>query len=483
MTDSSSKNYFYTLVRVGTSLLFPLITFPYVSRVLGAEKLGVVSYTHSLIQYIILFTELGLSVYGVREIGKVYDNPRKLKSTFTELLIIKVINTGLVLITFSIILRIFPSLIPESGTLVWISFGYILLNVGVLDWLFQGIHRVKIIATRTIVARVAILICLFLFVKSESDYWVYYVLLSLDTVASLFFGIYFSRSLISFRQRLTFLHHYKPLLALFSVQIMVGFYIHMDKFMLGLMASMEDVGNYTISLKIVKVVQSIITSIGLVMIPILTKIIDEGNSIYSATKKTLDFIIFLSIPLTGGLLIIKNELIMLFAGNEYTGAIELLAILAPIVIFVGLSNLYATQLLVAGGFERSYFLIAFLGASINLTMNIILIPSLRASGAAYSTLLAEGVVALVSMIICRFHYKDLPLPRIIMVLRYSFLTLLFYPIYVSMKGLDLNSSLTFILFFICCLLLYAGTLWLVFRDQQVIMIKNKLSQLLKSDLR
>lgn len=418
------KNYLYTLLRILSSFVFPFISFPYLLRILGPNKIGQVEYMVSIAQYSSLIAALGISTYGIREIALIRDDPKKLRKVFSELLIIRMINSFIVVVFLCFVLLS----IKVDKPLMLITIIYMILQIGIIDWFFQGIEKLKEITWRVILTKLLVVVLIFVFIRRQEDYIWYYLFLTLDSIASLSYGLYFISKNVGFQiNNLELKRHIKPMLLMFGVQFSVSVYTILDKIMLGALSSNDEVGYYTTALKIIKIVQTIVTSLGIVLLPRLSYYInnEDSENFGKLISKAYNFIFMIATPLVVGIIITSEDVIHLFAGIQFQKSGLLLKYLAIIILLVSLSNLYGTQILVSIRREKEFTIVVTIGALLNVLLNVLLIPTFKSQGAIVSTIITEFVVVLGCGFYAHRLYKGLPVPNFKQVFKFIFLAGLF----------------------------------------------------------
>ncbi|WP_443945484.1 flippase [Pedobacter sp. AW1-32] len=388
------KNIVFNTLLSLSQILFPLITFPYASRVLGPDGMGAVNFADSFITYFLIFSALGIPLYGVREIAKVKGDRLALGKVFSELIFIHLVTS---LLSIAILLGI--SLVNQkmySNFMLYQIGMFILLgNVFIAEWFFQGIEKFKYIAVRTVSIRFLTIILLFVFVHSTEDRNIYYGLNLLATFLAAATNTFAVQRMvpISF-QKLELKRHWKPLFIIFSNSIITTIYLVFDTIILGFLTADVYVGYYAAAMRISKLSLAIIGVLSAVLLPRLTVAFKNGN--HEEARKLLNtsisFVIFASIPIAFGTYCLAPEIIALFAGNTYEPAVGSLQILCFIVIFVGIAQVYAHQILLPLHQERKILFASIIGVVISLSLNFLLIPSLKQNGAAISSLATEGCV-------------------------------------------------------------------------------------------
>ena len=413
MAQTIKTNYIFNLINTISVFLFPVITFPYASRIMLAEGIGLVNFYQSIIQYIILLTCLGIPMYAIREIAKVRDNVEECNRVTQEILLLHLILTALGYIIV-VGLCIFIQDIQTNIPLFLILSTSILFTTIGCDWFYQGIEDFKYITIRGLIVRTLAIIFLFVFVKTKEDilwYGCYAVIGSLG--GNLFNFIRLRKYIhISSYKLLKPFRHLKPALHIFLLNIIVSFYIHINSVMLGFLKSPKDVGFFIAASKLSQMILGIATALGTVMLPRLSNLIanNQKENFNILAQKAMRFMIGITLPLSVGAILIASDIIPLFCGEKYQPAILTFRIISPIIFFVGVSNILGIQILYPQGQENKVILCTAIGAILNLTFNSILIPAYSHVGTAISALIAEfGVTTSMIFIGKKYipiHWKD-----------------------------------------------------------------------------
>ena len=405
------KNFIYNFIYQILILILPLITMPYVSRVLGAEGIGTYSYTYSIAYYFMIIAMLGLNNYGNRKIAKVRDNKEKLSKEFCSIYSFQLITSIIMVICYYMYIVLFENPYKE---IAFIHIMYVISSVFDINWFFFGMEKFKLTITRNIIIRIMSLIMIFIFVKEPDDLWKYTAILAGSTLLSNIVLIPFLRKYVSFTKVTgkDILEHLKPCLIMFLPVIAVSIYNIMDKIMLGIMSSVEEVGYYENSLKIIAVPIAIITALGTVMLPRASNMIsnEQEEQVKDLIKRTMPFIMFLAFPMLFGLMAVGKDFSVIFFGNEFEKSGILIQLLAVTIIFLSWGNVIRTQYLIPKERDKEYIISAFLGAIVNFILNIILIPKYAAVGACIGTIFAELSVVLYQTFVVR---KELPIKEYI----------------------------------------------------------------------
>ena len=398
MKKSIVKNYLYNLSYQLLVIILPLITTPYVSRVLGPEGIGAYSFTNSITQYFILFGALGLNLYGQREIAYKQSNKKEYSKLFYEIFILKTICLSLSIVVFYLM----ASNYTRYSQIFYIQIIDIVAAIFDISWLYQGLEDFKRIVIRNFLVKILGVILIFLFVKSPSDLYIYVLCYSGTLLlGNLSMFLYLPNTVTKLKLKdIDIKKHAKPAFILFIPQISISLYTLLDKTMIGLITSSDaEVGYYEQSQKIIKLLLTIITSLGTVMMPRIANIYAENNSklINKYMVSTFSFVFLFSLPICFGIVGIANDFVPWFFGEGYDKVIINMIIISPIIVFIGLSNVIGTQYLLTTGKQKYYTKSVILGSIVNFFLNILFIPNFLSYGAAFATVCAECVVTLVQI--------------------------------------------------------------------------------------
>ncbi len=393
---------------IGTvsGFLFPMITFPYVSRVIMAEGLGQVQFYNSIINYVVLLTSLGIPLYATREIARVRDNIANLSRTTAEILSLNLLLNILGYVAIFIMCFTIDEVRQDVSLFLLLSTSIILTTIG-CPWFFSGIEDFKYVTIRGLIIKIICVVFLFVFVRDKDDliyYAAYSVLGSIGNYILNFLHLrkYVRLETIKFKD-LKIWRHLKPAFAVFVFNIVTSIYVNLDKVMVGFLKDNESVGYYTAATTISHIFLSAVTSLGVVMLPRLSNLVkqDDMESFNRLAKKSYNFIVTISIPICGGLIVLAPSLIRVFSGEGFVPAIQTLQIVSPIIIAIGISNLIGMQILYPLGKIKIVTISTLVGAIINFSLNLLLIPQLAQNGAAIATISAEACVTLTQILIAR----------------------------------------------------------------------------------
>lgn len=394
---SVKYNFIMNAILTVAGIIFPLITFPYISRVLLVEGSGKVAFATSVVTYFTMFASLGIPTYGVRACAIVRDNKEKLSKTVQELLIISGGTTLLTYIVFGISLFVIPEFAQERTLLLIVGLGIGLNTIGV-QWLYNALEQYSYITTCSILFKVIGMILMFLLVKESSDYQIYggvYVIASFGSYVLNFICL---RKFVTFQKTGTYQskQHLKHIMVFFAMSAGASIYLNLDVVMLRFLQSNEAVGYYNAGIKVKTVLVTCVTSLGTVLLPRLSYYIETADkkAFQLMVGKAFRFVFVAASAVTVYFSIFARESILLLSGEAFLPAVGPMMILMPTVLLIGLSNVTGIQILTPNGREREVMYSIWGGAILDFVLNLIVIPKFSANGAALSTLLAEGMVLL-----------------------------------------------------------------------------------------
>lgn len=407
---SLKKSFIYNTILRLVSIIFPLITFPYVARVLSPSGIGKIDFSMSVVQYFLLIAQLGIPTYAIRECAKFRDNKSVLTKTVQEILGINSIAVVFSYIFFLILIFSVDQLDSFRNILIIASLNIFTTSIGV-EWFYQSIEEYKYITIRSIFVRILAFIAIFLFVKNENDIIIYAAITVISTSLGNFYNFLYLKKHIDIFKKMrnyNFTRHIKPIFLLFAMSLSVSVYTNLDKVMLGVLSSNMEVGLYTTANRLIIIILALVTSLGTVLLPRMSYYIEGKNTIQvkKLIEKSLNFILMISIPATTGLIILADPIIRVFAGEEFLKSITTLRIISPIIIMISLSHLIGIQILVSYGKEKITLLSTIFGAIINFSLNLLLIPLFKQNGAAFGTIIAELAVLMFQLVFAYSYIKD-----------------------------------------------------------------------------
>ena len=397
---SIKKNFVMNIILTLSSIIFPIISFPYVSRVLGPGGTGEVDFATSIIGYFALFSQLGIPTYGVRAVAHVRDNKEKLSRTVHELLTINLVMSLIVYAVLIPTLFIVPKFSAEKPLFLVLSLTILLNSIG-MEYLYKGLEQYSYITIRSVIFKVIAFAAMFAFVHEKTDYVIYGGITILAASASNVLNLFNARKLITFKRLggYNYRQHLKAVAIFFSMACATTIYLHLDTLMLGFMTTKVDVGYYGASVKIKNILVALVTSLGNVLLPRASYYVEnhQMDEFKRITAKAMQFVFVAAVPLMIYFIIFSRQGILFLSGEKYIPAIPAMMIIMPTLFFIGITNILGIQILVPLGKEKYVLYSEIWGAVTDLILNLILIPKFKAAGAAIGTVTAEFVVLAVQL--------------------------------------------------------------------------------------
>ena len=380
-----NKNFLYNIAYQLLTFIIPLILTPYISRVLGSSNIGIYSYTYSIVNYFMLFTMLGINNYGSREIAKC-KNRQERSRKFVSIRRLQ-LSCGLIAaIVYAVLLLAYNY---EHKEIMAINSIFLLSAILDINWFYFGIEKFKLTTTRNMIIKILSVGLIFLFVKQDNQLWLYSLILSSSTIISQIYMWLFIKKEIDFVKvsKEEVLAHLKPCLVFFIPVISYSIYRVMDKTMIGAIVESSELGNYENAEKIISIPISLVTALGTVMLPHMSK--KNNSEIKEGIYETFKLSAFFTIPSAIALAIIAQDFSTLFFGDDFDKAGTIIQALVCTIVFSGIANVIRTNFLIPLKKDKIYVVSTIIGAALNLVLNIIFIPMFGAYGACIGTIVAE----------------------------------------------------------------------------------------------
>lgn len=399
---SLAKNYIYNLIYQILILILPIITTPYLSRVLGATNIGIYSYTYSIVSYFILFGALGVSLYGQREISYVEENLEKRKKIFWEIIIFRAIT---VVISF-IVYFIFFMQKQEYGVYYTI-WGLELLATAIdIGWFFQGMEEFKKTVIRNVLVRLISVTLIFIIVKNQNDLIKYITIYAIaDFIGNISLWFYLPKYFKGIKVKgINVKRHIAPIVLLFIPQIASQVYNMLDRTMIGkIIVDKAEVGYYEEAQKVIKVLITVVTSLGIVMVPRMANVFANGEKekVTGYLKKSFKFTFLLAFPMIFGIISIADAFVPVFFGAGFEKTASLMKILSPGILLFGLGSVIGYQYLLPTKRQKEYTISILSGLVVNFILNYLLIKLCMSEGAAIATIISEILVLAIQIYLIR----------------------------------------------------------------------------------
>jgi len=399
-------NYALNLTRTVLSTVISLFTLPYINSTLGVVSVGKFEYVNSIVSYFVLFSALGVPMYGIREIARVRNDPARRTKVTVELLLVLAITTVfsyLLLFGFFIqldFLQSYRSLILVLAPSIFLS------NLG-MEWFFQGIEDQLYITIRFIIIKIVTLILLFTLIKSPDDYVLYGLIMTISAFGSNFFNFFYIRKFLEFKtlkwKELNVRKHIQGIFTIFLATVSIAIYLQLDNTLLGIYGGPEHVGIYATANKLVRFAILFITTLGSVMLPRLSYLYaqNDQSQYYAYLSKNLSYILFFSVPSTVLLFSLAKPIILVMAGDEFIAAVAPMKILTALLPIVGIAYFLAFMVLYPQGRENVYTKVVFVSAVISVFLNVALIPHYFEMATAIVSVVVEFAAVLLMILYVR----------------------------------------------------------------------------------
>lgn len=401
MAQSVKVNYILNLINTGTQMLFPLITFPYVCRVIEADGIGQINFFQSIINYISLFTCLGIPMYAIREIARDRSDVVQINRTAMEILLLHSMLTLVGYAIVAILCLTVPQIQVNIPLFLILSLTIFFTAIG-CEWFYQGIEDFKYITIRGLIIKTVSVVLLFIFVKSKTDLLYYGCYTVFGVLGGNIFNFFRLRKYIH-RENIIFseLHikrHVKPVLKVFSFSVVTSIYLQLNTVLLGFLKNALAVGYFAAATKVMQMLLMMSSCLGSVMMPRASHLIAENkeSEFNRLIQKSYDFTLAIALPMTIGLIFCAPSLITALCGVKFEHSILPSQIIAPIILMVAISNVFGIQVLFPKGKINIVTLCCGIGAVADLILNLCLIPFFSYIGTSIAYLGAE-VATTVSM--------------------------------------------------------------------------------------
>ena len=401
------RNYAYNLSYQLLVIILPIITTPYVTRVFSSNDLGTYGYFNSIVTYFILLATLGVANYGTKEISSHRNDIRK---NFWGIYTLQFGATCLSILLYIILCFAFSFMQNPVAYILGLS----LLSKGMdISWLFQGLEDFRKITVRNITVKLVGVVSIFLFVKSPGDLYLYVSLLTVFELLGQLSMWFPAREFIG-KPHLDLYYakqHLKPVILLFLPQIAISLYVTLDRTMLGALASTTDVGIYDQALKLVNILLTLVTSLGSVMLPRVSNLLSKGNNEAVNRMHQMSFLIYnlVIFPTIAGMLIINNDFVKFFLGNDFQEARYAIAIMIFRMFFIGWTNIMGIQILIPHNKNKEFLTSTTVPAIVSVGLNLLLLPKFGYIGAAIVSVLTEVFVWGIQLYFTRKYLKDVPI--------------------------------------------------------------------------
>ena len=389
-------NFIYKSILSISNYLIAFIVFPYISRILGVENIGLVNFVDNTINYFLIFATMGVTVLGTREIAGAGDDLSKRSKVFSNILGINLLFTLVTLLLYFILIFFIPKF-WEYKELMYVGSAKILFSAFLIEWFFTGIENFRYITMRSMLIKVIYVACVFLFVKNPAQYKLYFYLTIALTVINSLINIVYANKFVKINFRELFNYKYvKQNISLGIYGIMTSMYLTFNVMYLGFVTDNIQVGYYTTAFKVYSVVLGFFSAFTSVMLPRMSSLVanDDNERFRYLAEKSFGLVSMFSIPLILCSIILAKDIIYVLSGPGYEGAVLPMKIIMPAVLCVGISQIIAIQILMPLKKDKVLLISSFIGAVVSISINVFLVGHLKSTGSAIVLLASEFIVTL-----------------------------------------------------------------------------------------
>lgn len=467
-------NFFYSSFITVANYLFTFITYPYVSRVLGVDKIGAVNFVDSVVNYFIMLSMMGIGIIGIREVAKFKQDKNSLNSTFSNLFVINISLTSIALCILAFVYLLSPELQSHSE-LLCVGVLKLIANIFLMDWFFKGMEDFKIITIRTFVVRILYVIAVFSFIHTPDDYIAYFLLTSIAVILNATFNCLYMRHLVSLKlNELEIKKYITPVIILGLYMFFGNFYSSFNTMFLGIKCGDTEVGYFSTATKLFAIILSIFSAFTTVMMPRMSSLLQEGKTdeFKSLLNKSITIVFSFCTPMVILTMIQSPNIIRLLAGEGYDGAILPMQISMPLLLIIGYNQILHNQCLMPLGKDKAILITTIIGGICALFLCILLIPYLGSKGSSILWVCSEiSVCAVSSYFVYLYIDVRFPLSKLFksIYIHIPLLLLLHFTCKITnnvIVDLSLASVMTFIYCFITqCYIIKEPTIKTIFKLQ------------------
>lgn len=406
--NSLKKNAFLNMVKTFSNIIFPLITFPYVTRILEADNLGKIDFSKSIVNYFILISSFGIIQYAVREGSSIRNQKEKLYVFTNEIFSLNIVTTLVAFLLLLLSVFLINALHPYT-ILILIFSANVISNAFLLEWLFTIEEDFMYTTIRSILLQFVSLILMFIFVRERSDYYKYAIITAFSLGGSSFFNYFYSRKYVKlkFTFKMNFSRHFKPMMVFFLSNVASAIYLNSDITVIGLLSGTYYVGIYSVAVKVYTIIKQVSNSLLLVSVPRLSYFTNnnERDKYNNLLEKIFNSLILFLLPAMMGIIMLSNNIVYIIAGENFERSSVSLSILAVTLIFSVMSALVVYGILIPNKLEKKFLMVSIASAVLNILANFILVPFFQEVGAAISTLFSELMILISSFYFGKNYFK------------------------------------------------------------------------------
>lgn len=466
-------NFIFNVILTLSSYVINLVIFPYVSRTLGVTMVGTVGFVTNTVNYFLIFSLMGISTVGIREIASAGADRQKRSEIFSSLQLLVLSLTAIVLVVYILTVLFIPQF-RELYQFFIVGFFNILFTSLLVEWFYQGIEDFKFITTRSIFFKIIYAVCIFIFIKGPEDALLYYILTTLVLIINALINQIYSRKFVSLHlSDVRILKYFKPVMELGVYQIMVSLYTTINVIYLGFVCTKEEVGLYHTASKLFYIFLGIFTAFTAVMLPRMSALVaqEKTEEYQDNIRKSVDLVFIFALPVVFYCIFFAKEIIWLIAGNDFMGAVLPMQIILPMLLPSSLAQIFVMQVLMPMKKDRVVFISSCIGAFVGVTMNLLIVRQYGAVGSAMVLLFAVVIGDLYNFIyVLQKRLISLDWNRI---LKISLLSIPYIVLFIIIRFFNLGSLSNLILGALSCGVAFIIMYGFIIKDTFVYSLLNK----------
>lgn len=400
MAVSIKKNFLYSCLLTAANYIFPFITYPYVSRVLGVTNIGICNFVDSIINYYVLFAMMGIGVVGIREIASNKNDREKLNQTFNSLFLLNFVTTSIMLIGLIASIYLVPKLY-EHRELMWFGALKLVFNYLLINWFYQGMEEFRYITLRSVAIKTLYVVGVFVFVHEQADYPIYYFLLVMMTVLNAVVNIAYSRKFVKLKvSGISITKYLKPFLTYGLYTLLISMYTSFNVAYLGFAAGETQVGYYTTATKICGILMALYTAFTNVMLPRMSSLVSEGeiDGFKVLLRRSFNCLVAFAIPIVIYTVAFAPEIVALISGKGYEPAVTPMRIVMPLILIIGYEQILIMQTLMPLKQDKAILRNSMIAAIVGVLLNLALVSRLQCVGSALVWISSECTLFVLSQI-------------------------------------------------------------------------------------
>ena len=422
MSSSIKKNFLYSSLLTTANYIFPLLTFPYVTRTLGVSNFGICGYVDSIVNYFILFSLLGVNIVGIRAIAEKKSSRKDLSEVFSSLLSFNLISTLLMTVVLIAVTMLIPKLAPYREFLTIGVFKLISTTL-LAEWFYKGLEEFKYITIRSVLVKLSYVIGILVFVKTKEDTITYYTLTMLMIAVNSVFNIFHTKKYADFSlSEIRFSPYWKAMFVFGFYSFITSMYTSFNITYLGWTSSDEEVGYYTTATKLYFIIIALFTAFTGVMMPRMSNLLAKGKfaDFKMYISKSENLLITFAVPVIIFITIYAPQIIYVIAGEGFDGAIWPTRIITPLIIIIGLEQIFVLQTLSPLKRDTEIIINSVIGAAVGLILNLLLVKSFKSTGSSIAWLSSEIVILICSQYwVTKYYAIRFPLKKIVSTTLYN----------------------------------------------------------------